>query len=141
MSSPKVVLFNSQEFGNAAIVKMAEGFTIDMLRERMPGVDLYEFSFEELPMADADFEAAWKVDTAGPRVVVDLPLAKIVTKARLRFERKPLLEALDIAFMKAQESGLPVTEIAAEKQRLRDITLLPDACSTLEQLRALKAAQ
>ncbi len=140
MASPKIVLYNSK-YGNAAIVTLFPGFTVDQLRERMPGVDVFEFDRADLPMADQDFEVAWKIDPSGPRVVIDLDIAKNFTKTRLRRERKPLLEALDIAFHKAFETGQSTAEIFAEKQRLRDITTLVDACTTTAELRALKCAQ
>ena len=35
-------------------------------------------------------------------IVVSLTKAKVITKDRLRVDRKPLLEAQDVAFMKAQ---------------------------------------
>ena len=74
-------------------------------------------------------------------ITINLDKAKNITKDRLRAERKPLLEAQDIAFMQAQESGADTTAIVAEKQRLRDITLLPDSCATLDELKALSCTQ
>ena len=37
-------------------------------------------------------------------ITVDITKAKVITKDRLREERKPLLEAQDILFMQAQEA-------------------------------------
>jgi len=65
--------------------------------------------------------------------------AKAITKTRLRMEREPLLAAQDVAFQRALESGADTTAIVAEKQRLRDITLLADAANNLDALKALKA--
>ena len=62
--------------------------------------------------------------------------AQNITKDRLREERKPLLEAQDIAYMKAQESGADTTAIVTEKQRLRDITDTVDSMTTLDELKA-----
>ncbi len=62
--------------------------------------------------------------------------AKAITKDRLRAERKPLLEAQDVLFMKAQEAGTSTTAIVTEKQRLRDITNQVDSMTTTTQLRA-----
>ena len=70
-------------------------------------------------------------------ITISIPKAKDITKDRLRLDRKPLLEAQDILFMKAQESGADTTAIVAEKQRLRDITKEADACTTTDQLKAL----
>jgi hypothetical protein len=67
---------------------------------------------------------------------VSITKAKTITKDRLRAERKPLLEAQDVLFMKAQEAGTSTTAIVTEKQRLRDITNQVDSMTTTTQLRA-----
>jgi hypothetical protein len=72
-------------------------------------------------------------------ITIDLDKAKAITKDRLRAERAPLLAALDVTFQRALESGGDTAAIVAEKQRLRDTTNLVDACTTLDELRALKA--
>jgi hypothetical protein len=68
-------------------------------------------------------------------IKIDIAKAKDITKNRLRAERKPLLEALDIEFIKAQEIGADTSAIVAEKQRLRDITQQVDTMSTVEELK------
>ena len=70
-------------------------------------------------------------------ITINLTKAKAITKERLRAERAPLLEAQDVAFQRALESGADTTAIVAEKQRLRDITQLADQATTLEQLKEL----
>jgi hypothetical protein len=50
------------------------------------------------------------------------------------------MEVQDIRFLRALETNADTSAIVAEKQRLRDITLLADACTTLDELRALKTA-
>ena len=67
--------------------------------------------------------------------------AKDITKERLREERKPLLEAEDIKFMRAQEEGSDITAIVAEKNRLRDITNSVDSCTTTDELKALSCSK
>ena len=69
---------------------------------------------------------------------VDMDMAKNITKERLRQERVPKFEELDIKFKKAQEQGADTSEIEAAKKLLRDITLKVDECTTLEELRAIK---
>jgi len=70
-------------------------------------------------------------------LTVSLTKAKEMTKDKLRVERKPLLEAQDIAFMRAQEAGSSTTAIVTEKQRLRDITGdYVDDMTTTNQLKA-----
>jgi hypothetical protein len=73
-------------------------------------------------------------------IVIDIDKAKAITKDRLRAERAPLLAALDVAFQRALESGSDTAAIVAEKQRLRDITSLVDACTTTDELKALSCA-
>lgn len=70
-------------------------------------------------------------------ITVNLNKAKNITKDRLRVERKPLLEALDVQFQRALETGAPTTEIVAEKQRLRDITLLADQATSTDELKGI----
>jgi len=69
-------------------------------------------------------------------ITVDITKAKVITKDRLRADRKPLLEAQDILFMKAQEAGTSTSAIVTEKQRLRDITTQVDSMTTTDELKA-----
>ena len=69
-------------------------------------------------------------------ITVDITKAKVITKDRLRADRKPLLEEQDILFMKAQEAGADTSAIVTEKQRLRDITNQVDSMTTTTQLKA-----
>ena len=73
-------------------------------------------------------------------VSINMDKAKVITKDRLRVERKPLLEAQDVAFQRALESGSETTAIVTEKQRLRDITNAIDAMTTTDQLKAVSAS-
>ena len=66
---------------------------------------------------------------------VNMDKAKVITKDRLRADRKPLLEAQDVLFMRAQEAGSDTSAIVTEKQRLRDITNQVDSMTTLDQLK------
>jgi hypothetical protein len=66
---------------------------------------------------------------------VNFSKAQDITKDRLRADRKPLLEAQDILYMRAQEAGSDTSAIVTEKQRLRDITEQVDSMSTLDQLK------
>ena len=67
---------------------------------------------------------------------VNFSKAQTITKDRLRADRKPLLEAQDILFMKAQEAGTSTSAIVTEKQRLRDITNQVDSMTTTDELKA-----
>jgi ADP-ribose pyrophosphatase YjhB (NUDIX family) len=70
--------------------------------------------------ADRTFRGAWSFD--GDAVEVDMTAARDIHKENLRVERKPRMEALDVDFMQALEAGTSTTQIATDKQTLRDIT-------------------
>ena len=90
----------------------------------------------DLPNQHNDFFDAWEL--VDGKVEVSLAKAKEITKKRLRAEREILMSAQDVAFQRALESGEDTTLIVAEKNRLRDVTKLADAATTLEGLRAIK---
>ena len=87
----------------------------------------------ELPKEHNDFFNAWEI--VNSKVTVNIDKAKDITKDRLRAERKPLLESLDVQFQRALETGADTTDIVAEKQRLRDITLTVDSMTTVDELK------
>lgn len=70
-------------------------------------------------------------------ITINIDKAKEITKNRLREERTPLLQQLDIDFQRALETGSPTTLIVEEKNRLRDITTLVDSVNTVDELKAL----
>ena len=69
---------------------------------------------------------------------VNFSKAQDITKDRLRADRKPLLEAQDILYMRAQEAGDDTSAIVTEKQRLRDITEQVDSMTTLDELKGVE---
>jgi hypothetical protein len=89
-----------------------------------------------LPSKDFDFHDAWEIQNGG--ITINISKARDFTKGRLRFQRQVLLEAQDVLFQRALESGADTTSIVKEKNRLRDLPSLADTCTTLEELRALK---
>ena len=68
---------------------------------------------------------------------IDFGKAVVITQDRLRAERKPLMDAQDVLYMRATEQGLDTSAIVAEKQRLRDITKI--TATTLDELKELSA--
>jgi hypothetical protein len=68
-------------------------------------------------------------------LTVNFAKAQVITKDRLRADRKPLLEEQDVLYMRATESGESTTAIVAEKQRLRDIPATVDGMETLQELK------
>ena len=72
-------------------------------------------------------------------ITINLNKAKAITKERLRAERAPLLQKLDVDYQRADEAAdaAKKAEVVAEKQRLRDITQLADQATTLDELKAI----
>jgi hypothetical protein len=69
-------------------------------------------------------------------IQVNINKAKDITKDRLRAERTPKLEALDVQFQRALESGDDTSDIVTKKQALRDAPAQVDSMTTVEQLKA-----
>lgn len=61
-------------------------------------------------------------------IKINMDKAKEIRKQNLRFQRKPELEKLDVEFQRALEKNdqAEMARIADLKQRLRDITALPE---------------
>ena len=135
----KVIIFTNSNGGVSVCIPTGE-VPIEQVQSRdIPaGIESFIVDAADLPEQDNDFFDAW--EQAGGVVSVNLDKAREHTKRRLRAERDPLLAAQDVAFQRALETGADTTAIVAEKRRLRDITGLADACATLDELRALKAA-
>jgi len=89
---------------------------------------------------DRTFRGAWQFN--GDAVEVDMTAALAIHKDNLRAERKPRLDQLDIDFMQALEAGTSTTQIATDKQTLRDITddARLAAATTPDALKALDLA-
>jgi len=74
-------------------------------------------------------------------ITVNMDKAREIKKDQIREARKPMLESLDVAYMRAVETGdtTQQAQIAAEKQVLRDATADPAiaAATTPEELAAV----
>ena len=94
---------------------------------------------EDAIPADRTFRNAWRAD--GEAVVVDMDAAREVWRDKLREARKPLLEALDVAYQRADETGSRSEKdaVAAKKQALREITAHPsiEAAGTPNELKSV----
>ena len=130
----QVIIFTNENGGVSVCVPTGELDIQAVKSKDTPSHSIIVQDYE-LPQADNDFFDAWEL--ADGEVTVNLTKAKTITKNRLRAERAPLLAAQDVLFQRAQESGGDTTAIVAEKNRLRDITDLADACTTTAELRAL----
>lgn len=83
------------------------------------------------------YRRAWRRN--GTEYYVNMPHAREIHRDRLRKARKPLLEALDVQYMRATEKGESTAEIVSNKQALRDVTADPaiEAAQTPEELKAV----
>lgn len=133
----QVIIFKNDNGGVSTCIPTGEISIEAVLEKDVPkGKGARIVDQNSLPH-DNDFYDAWEMDDTS--VTVNLAKAKEITKNRLRAERKPLLEAQDVAFQRALETGADTSAIVAEKNRLRDITKLADSATTLDELRGLKA--
>ena len=129
----QVIIFTNERGGVTVCVPTGE-LPIEQVKTKDTPTGSIIVNRDSLPNDDDDFFNSWEMDAQG-NVTVSLNKAKEQTKDRLRFERKSLLETQDVLFQRAQENGDDTTAIVDEKNRLRDITLLADAATTLEELR------
>jgi hypothetical protein len=129
----QVIIFTNERGGVTVCMPTGE-LPIEQVKAKDTPIGSIIVNLEDLPNVDDDFFNSWEMDAQG-NVTVNLSKAKEQTKERLRLEREPLLQAQDVLFQRAQENGDDTTAIVVEKNRLRDITLLADAATTLEELR------
>jgi peptidyl-tRNA hydrolase len=132
----QAIIFTNDNGGVSVCIPTGE-ISIEAVQAKDTPAGSLIVSVADLPNQYNDFFDAWEMDSKG-KVTVSLDKAKELTKKRLRAEREPLLQAQDVAFQRALESGSDTSTIVAEKTRLRDITSLADAETTLEGLRAIK---
>jgi len=131
---PQVIIFKNQNGGVSVCYPTGE-LTIEETQAKDTPAGSIIVENDSLPNEHGDFFDAWKLN--GTTVTVNLDKAKAITKDRLRVERTPLLQAQDVAFQRAMESGGDTSAIVAEKQRLRDITKLADQAQSLDALKAI----
>ena len=118
--------------GVAILTPTGELSAEDTAAKDVPAGVAYRIVNDEDVPSDRTFRNAWNAD-----LTVDFVKAQALTKDRLRHERKPLLEAQDVLFQRALETGKDATAIVVEKQRLRDVTKLVDVATTLDQLKGV----
>ena len=128
------IIYPTADGGVAVIVPTDEcGLTIEAIAAKdVPAGTPFKIVDADTIPSDRTFRNAWTHD-----LTVDFPKAQALTKDRLRAERKPLLEAQDVLFQRALETGKDATAIVKEKQRLRDVTKLVDTATTLDQLKGV----
>lgn len=130
-----------QPSGVIAVIHPIEEYMLTHTMEELAlhsvpeGLPYWIVDDETIPF-DRAFRNAWKYKPdVKEGVDIDIPLAQEITKTRLRAERKPLLEALDVEMMRNLQNPIELARIEAEKQLLRDVTL---EVNNLESVEALK---
>jgi hypothetical protein len=134
----KVIVFKNENGGVSVCIPTGE-LSIEQVKDKDTPAESIIVNISDLPNQYDDFFDAWELNDS--TITVNKSKAVEITKKRLRTERTPLLAAQDVLFQRALESNADTTAIVAEKQRLRDVTDLATTSLTLEQLRALTAAE
>lgn len=135
--SKKIVFMHPE--GHLAIFHPAdpEADLVELAKSVVPaGVEYHVVDESEIP-TDRTFRGAWVHDGG---IKVGMEKAKDIWRDKIREQRRPILESLDVAFIRALETGDTelVGDIRAQKQALRDATDDPviDAAATPEELKA-----
>jgi hypothetical protein len=135
----KRIIYTNTDGGISVIIPSPDSdLTIEQIaaKDVPPNTDYKIVDVSELPQ-DRQFRSAW--ENNDEKIEINFDKAKKITKQRLREERKPLLAAQDVEYLKALEVNGDTTEIIKEKKRLRDITKLADEATTLDELKELTA--
>lgn len=115
------------------------------LTEQEKTTALTDYVYKEVEnLPDTSYQSAWQCNWEDPEdttVSIEMVKAREVYRDKIRPERDLLLRKMDVQFMLALEQGDSVkqTEVATDKQYLRDVTGLQDIedCISLAELEAL----
>ena len=91
--------------------------------------------------SDRHFRNAWVFDSAQSAITEDITAAKVIFKDKIREVRLPLLEAEDVAFMKAFEVADSDARVASQTKKI-NLRNAPQAAaiSSADTIDKLKAA-
>jgi hypothetical protein len=110
----------------------------DIKKARLPAKSFRVIDPADVP-TDRTFRNAWR-DT-GKAITVDMAQARDIHRDHLRQLRDPLMAALDVAYLRADEAGDVTAKkaISVRKQALRDATKHPgiDSAKTPGELNAI----
>jgi hypothetical protein len=119
------VIIYRQSNGRVAICTpiLNNGLTIEEIavKDIPSGFEYRIINSSELP-TDSTFYNAW---IYGSQITMDTVTTQDIQKNKWRRAREPILQRLDVEFMRALELGQSTAEIAAKKQTLRDVTNTP----------------
>ena len=91
--------------------------------------------------SDRHFRNAWVFDSAQTAITEDITAAKVIFKDKIREVRLPLLEAEDVAFMKALEVADSDARVASQTKKI-NLRNAPQAAAIIgaDTIDKLKAA-
>ena len=117
-------IFYPQANSKLAIMWLAEGVSVETAVAPLP--EGTPFVVSENFDLDPDFLDAYEFD-ADAGAVLNMDKARAIRLDQFREARKPLLEALDVDYMRALEveDSVKASQIAIAKQELRDVTKIP----------------
>jgi len=134
------IILKNQDGSVSVLYPVLEcGLTVEQIAEKDSHGTPYEIVEDSEIPADQDFRNAWIHN--GRKIEIDFVKAKEITKNRLRDERKPLLENLDVEVMRNMSDPVKLAEIEAQKQVLRDLPQQVDNLKTVDELKAIKATK
>lgn len=116
----QLILYENDEGGISIVIPVEIDMSVEEVASRsVPIGKSYRIVDECKVPSDRTFRKAWKPDLS-----IDMTKALEIKKEHLREMRRPLLQELDISFLRYIESGdLPrAAAVAKQKQALRDIT-------------------
>lgn len=114
-----VAVGTGPRFPTPAVMYLVEGNLLEQAQRAF--TEFIVTTEDTLP--PLELQAAWEL--LDGNILLNRDAAHNIVRARLRNERKPLLDALDVRYMRAIEAGEDTGEIVLEKQVLRDITEVP----------------
>jgi hypothetical protein len=131
----KIIAYK-QDNGSLGIVSLFQGDDVDAFFKKI-GISTSVYRLlNGTEQIDSEFFDAHEI-TDNKEIVVNISKAKEIKKNKWRAMRIPLLQQLDVEYIRAVERADTAAqqEIAAKKQQLRDVTLieLPDS---LEDIKA-----
>lgn len=114
-----VAVGTGPRFPTPAVMYLVEGNLLEQAQRAF--TEFIVTTEDTLP--PLELQAAWEL--LDGNILLNRDAAHNIVRARLRNERKPLLDALDVRYMRAIEAGEDTGDIVLEKQVLRDITEVP----------------
>lgn len=142
--SDLIIYPNPETMGGICISCPCEDSTLsEVINKDLPqGVSYLVVSYSDLP-EDKNFIDAWEVDFSSQEglsmgITINMEKAREIHRYKMRLARIPLLQELDVEFMRALEAGEDSSLIENKKNQLRDCTqsISISNALTTEDLRA-----